>query len=135
MKISVSTNGVNNLASAPSRLMAKVQTYFKKPRPRFFFREWRKHRGLTQEMLGDRIGTSASSISQLESGKQGFTDSTLIAIADALRCGPGDLLMRNPLDPEAPWSIWESIKPERRPQALAVLRAFAETQDKTGTSG
>ena len=75
----------------------KVQTRFK-PRPqRYFFKEWRKHRGYTQEELAEMIGLTAPSISQLETGKQGFTDSTLEAIAEALNCGPGDLLMRNPL--------------------------------------
>ncbi|MES0218028.1 helix-turn-helix domain-containing protein [Mesorhizobium sp. C280B] len=62
----------------------------------YFFREWRKHRGLTQEELADKVGLRAPSISQLENGKQGFTDSTLAAIAKALDCRPGDLLLWGP---------------------------------------
>ncbi len=109
----------------------KVQTRFK-PRPqRYFFKEWRKHRGYTQEELAEMIGLTAPSISKLETGKQGFTDSTLEAIADALNCGPGDLLMRNPLDSEAPWSIWDRIPQAERKQALKVLLTFA----KDGTTG
>lgn len=105
--------------------MAKrVQPRFKNQRPTYFFREWRKFRGLTQEQLAERIGVSTATISQLESGKQGFTDNTLEALAAELHCGPGDLLMRNPLDTAAPWTIWENIKPERRMQALEILKTF-----------
>lgn len=107
---------------------------FKPEKPRFFFKEWRKHRGLSQEELAEIVGVSASSVSQLENGKQGFTDTTLLALAAALSCSPGDLLMRNPLDHDAPWSIWDSVKkqePERRKQIVAVV----ETMLKTGTDG
>ncbi len=37
--------------------------------------------------------------------------------------------MRNPLDPEAPWSIWERLKPEQRKQAIRVLRALADESE------
>jgi len=67
----------------------------------YFFREWRKHRDLTQEALSGLTGLTASSISQLESGKQGFTDSTLEALAMGLDCRPGDLLLWAPEDVEA----------------------------------
>jgi len=125
-----------SVAVTENRSMAKrVTPRFKAEKPRFFFKEWRKFRGKTQEELGDMIGMTPSSISQLETGKQGFTDSTLTAIAEALNCEPGDLLMRNPLDTEAPWTIWENIKPERRPQALDVLKTFQEQYAMTGTDG
>jgi transcriptional regulator with XRE-family HTH domain len=104
----------------------------KPERPRFFFREWRKHRGYNQEDLAEMIGVTASTISQLETGKQGFTDSTLVALADALYCSPGDLLMRNPLDQDAPWSIWDSVK-KQSPSRRAEIVAVVETMLKTGT--
>lgn len=105
-------------------MLQKVRPRFKPQRPRFFFKEWRKHRGYTQETLADMIGVQPSTISQLETGKQGFTDSTLIALSEALKCSPGDLLMRNPLDADAPWSIWDNIQPEDRPQAIKTLESF-----------
>jgi transcriptional regulator with XRE-family HTH domain len=107
--------------------MAKVKTHFKKPRPRYFFREWRRHRSYTQEELAGMIGVSPPSISQLENGKQGFDSSTLEALAEALRCSPGDLLMRNPLDDEAPWSIWDRIPKSDRAKLLPMLEAYAKT--------
>lgn len=64
--------------------MPKKVTPIPKPsHPRFFFREWRKYRGLNQEALAEIVGVTTSTISQLETGKQGFTDSTLVALADA----------------------------------------------------
>lgn len=80
------------------------------------------------------VGVSAPSISQLERGKQGFTDTTLASLADALACSPGDLLMRNPLDPEAVWSIWDNVPPEKRDQAIRVLKTFADPP-KPGVDG
>ncbi|MCF6120860.1 helix-turn-helix transcriptional regulator [Mesorhizobium muleiense] len=85
--------------------------------PVYFFREWRKRRGLNQETLAEMVGLTASSISQLENGKQGFTDSTLAAIARALECRPGDLLLWGPDEIEA------STAPIRGDQEiLAVLQ-------------
>lgn len=111
----------------------KVVTNFKPEKPKFFFREWRKHRGMTQEDLAEAVGVTPSSISQLETGKQGFTDTTLSAIADALMCSPGDLLMRNPLDHDAPWSIWDNVKKAPSEQRKAIV-AVVETMLKTGTN-
>jgi transcriptional regulator with XRE-family HTH domain len=119
-------------ANDPSSMKEKkVFPRFKQPPPRYYFKEWRKHRGLTQEKLGARVDLSASSISQIEHGKQGWTNSTLEALADALNCQPGDLLMRNPLDTEAPWSLWDLLKPAQRKQVVGLI----EVMVKTGTDG
>lgn len=100
-----------------------------KPERKFhhYIKEWRKHRGLTQERLAERVEMSTSSISQLETGKQSYTQDTLEALADALQCTPGDLLIRNPLDTEALWSIWEGLDPPQRRQAIRMLQVL---QDK-----
>lgn len=104
----------------------RVVTRFKGPKPTYFFKQWRKYRSLTQEQLASRVDMAPASVSQLERGLQGFTDSTLEAFAMALNCHPGDILMRNPLDTEGPWSIWDQLKPAQRRQALKVLQALAE---------
>ncbi|MET3601838.1 helix-turn-helix domain-containing protein [Martelella mangrovi] len=115
--------------------MEKVVPNFKKERPSYFFKEWRKHRRLTQEELASRIGVSASSVSQLENGKQGFTDSTLEAYAWALSCNPGDLLMRNPLEENEMWSIWDQASkadPAKQKQLIDFARYVLS---RTGTDG
>lgn len=68
----------------------------KPSRPRHFVREWRKYRGLTQEQLAERIEKTHGAISQLENGKIDYTQGMLEALAEALRCDPGDLLSRDP---------------------------------------
>lgn len=100
-------------------------------RPRHFIREWRKHAGLTQEQLANRLEVAVSTISQLETGKQGYSQPTLEAIADALHCQPADLLMRNPLASDAVWSLEDQLKkadPRTRESIIAVM----ETMLKTG---
>lgn len=111
----------------------RVKTNFKPDAgPRHFIKQWRKYRGLTQEQLSSRLNVAVSTISQLETGKQGYSQPTLEALADALGCSPADLLVRDPSRQNALWSIEEQLKtasPERRTQILAVV----ETMLKTGT--
>jgi transcriptional regulator with XRE-family HTH domain len=65
-------------------------------RRRHFIREWREHRGMTQEELADLIGTTKTSVSRIENLKQSYTQEVLEACADALGVHQGDLLMRRP---------------------------------------
>lgn len=107
--------------------MAKVQTRFKNPkRVRHFIREWRKHRGLSMEELAERVELTHGAISQLERGIVNYTQPTLEALAEALGCEPADLIMRNPLDDEAPWTIWDSLKPVQQKQAIRLMKALAD---------
>ena len=103
----------------------------KKRKQRQFIREWRKFRNLTQERLADRMGISRGYVSQVEKGKRRYDQHFLEAAAEALSCEPADLLMRDPTDPAAIWSIWDQIPPTQRAQAVRVLETFAAK--KTGT--
>jgi transcriptional regulator with XRE-family HTH domain len=104
---------------------------FQKPRARrrTFFKEWRVHRGLSQEQLADRLETSVASISRIEKGSQPYTQDVLEALAEALMTDPASLLMRNPEDPEAMWSIWEQAKKGER----QLIEELARSVVKTGT--
>ena len=96
-------------------------------RRRHFIKEWRKHRGLSQEQLAERVGVAVSTISQLENGRQGYSQATLEALAEALNCQPADLLMRDPSRPAAIWSIWEDLPEQSRDQAIQILETFRRT--------
>lgn len=103
----------------------------KMSRIRQHFRAWRKHRALTQEQLAAAVGLSTAAISQIETGKQGFTDTTLGALAEALSCTPADLLMRSPADPDQAWSLWERVAaapPAKRKQIVAVVETMLGTE-------
>ena len=110
----------------------KARPHPKKTKQRHFIKEWRKHRGLTQEQLAERTGFSPGTISQLETGRINYVQSTLEQIAEALQCEPGDLLMRNPLDTDAVWSIWEGLDLPSKQKAMAEILQTMPNQ-KTGT--
>jgi transcriptional regulator with XRE-family HTH domain len=101
----------------------------KRARRRTFFKEWRLHRGLSQEQLADRIETSVASISRIESGTQPYTQDVLEALAEALNTDPASLIMRNPEEPEAMWSIWDQAKKAER----QLIEELARSVVKTGT--
>ncbi|MCV3209632.1 helix-turn-helix domain-containing protein [Mesorhizobium sp. YC-39] len=105
--------------------------------PTYFFREWRKYRGFNQETLAEKVNLTASSISQLENGKQGFSDSTLVALARALDCRPGDLLLWEPGKVDAlpirgadevrkVLGRIEGLKPENITALLSVIEGFQQ---------
>ena len=113
--------------------MAKKRVSRLKPEPRYgktFIKEWREHRGLTQEQLGERVGKTYSTIGRIENGLVPYGQGLLEALADALGTDPASLLMRDPGDPEGIWTIWDRAKPAQRQQILAVARALLQ---ETGT--
>jgi transcriptional regulator with XRE-family HTH domain len=91
---------------------------------RHFIREWRKFRGLNQEQLAERIGIGKPYVSKIETGKRRYDQPFLEAAAEALQCTPADLLVRDPLDPEGIWSIWDGLQPAERVQAVSVIKAL-----------
>jgi transcriptional regulator with XRE-family HTH domain len=101
----------------------------KRARRRTFFKEWRLHRGLSQEQLAERLETSVASISRIESGTQPYTQDVLEALAEALNTDPASLIMRNPGDPDVMWSIWDQAKKGER----QLIEELARSVVKTGT--
>lgn len=110
-------------------------------RQRWFLKEWRTHRGLTQQQLADRLETTKSVISALENGKQRWNQDILELAAEALNCDPVDIIVRDPTAPESIWSIWDRVPQQMRPVAVKTLEAFAgdsptskpQKPKKTGT--
>lgn len=110
-----------------------ARTKEKKVVPRFkeqkfrptFIKQWRQAAGLTQEQLAERVGAylaaqgddtgySYASIGRIENGKMAYTQPVLEAIADALQTDPASLLMRDPSDKAAMWTIWNQALPSER---------------------
>lgn len=99
-----------------------------KPDPRYgrtFIRDWRKHRNLTIERLADRLTLTAASLSRIERGLQPYSQPILEALADALRCSPADLLMRNPSQDQMVWSLWDQLDPTQKQRARGFIEALA----------
>ena len=100
---------------------------------RTFIRQWRQHRNLTLEQLANRVDMVPSHLSMLQRGLRGYTQETLEAIAEALQTDVASLLMRDPTDPDAIWSVWEQAaqaKPDERRRIAEVVKTLL----RTGTS-
>lgn len=89
-------------------------------------KSWRSHRKMTQEQLAAEVGLQAPSISQLETGKQGFTDKSLAALASALGCTPAQLLTQDPARPDSFVPFFEEaekLEGEQRRHVMNVIAA------------
>ena len=91
---------------------------------RTFIRQWRHHRGLTLEKIADRLDMTPSHLSMLERGQRGYVQETLEAVASALQTDVASLLMRDPSDPDAIWSIWDQAKPAQRRQIMEIAKTL-----------
>src|SRR5262245_37560356 len=105
-----------------------------KKRRKTYFKEWRLYRGLTQQRLADRMNTTKANISRIESGKQAYTQDYLEACADALNIDPASLIMRDPSDPAAIWSLWEQAKPAQRQQIVRATHKIMKVPRSRGAA-
>lgn len=119
------------VAPAANAKVAYVCDIWCMAQQRHYIKEWRKFRSLTQEQLAERIGIDKSYLSKIETGKRRYDQQFLEAAADALRCEPGDLIVRNPLDVDGVWSIWDQLEPTQRRQWIEI----GKTIKRTGTGG
>lgn len=101
-----------------------------------FIRQWRNHRHLSLVQVAERVSEitgksmTHATLSRIETGKIAYTQPVLEAIAIALACEPADLLMRNPEDKSAPWSILDQLKkadPATVNRVVAVITALTKT--------
>lgn len=95
-----------------------------------YIRQWREHRGKTLEQLGEIIDMTHVSISRIERGLQPYSQPVLEAIADALQTDPASLLIRDPTDPDAIWSVWDDASQGDRQKIVDIARTIT---GKTGT--
>jgi transcriptional regulator with XRE-family HTH domain len=100
----------------------------KKKLNRTFVKEWRKHRGLTQIQLSERVGIGQGSLSDLERGTFAYTQPMLEALADALNCKPWDLIWRPPGAEDGLREILAGMDADEQKRALAVVQALKDTK-------
>jgi transcriptional regulator with XRE-family HTH domain len=88
-------------------------------------RAWREYRGLTAVELGKKAGTSAQTITDLETGAAELSHKWLTTLAPALNTRPGFLLEFDPnvSDPSI-FDVFGAIPKDRRSQALDILKTF-----------
>lgn len=73
---------------------------------------------------------SHSQLSRIERLEQPYNQELLEALADLYMCDVVDLLIRDPLDPEGMWTLWDRAKPAERQRIRAVADALLR---ETGT--
>ncbi|WP_164820642.1 helix-turn-helix domain-containing protein [Sinorhizobium meliloti] len=111
----------------------------KKPKQqlkRTFLKEWREYHNLSQEAAASLLNISRTLLSKIENAKSPYTQQLMENAAVAYRCEVADLIMRNPLDRGAVWSLQEQLNtapPERRQDILTVVEAMLGP--RTGTDG
>ena len=109
-------------------VMKQVRPRFKKRR-RTLLKEWREYRGLTQVDAASRLDVDQSTLSRIERSVYPYTQDFLETAAEAYGCSAADLLVRNPLNPDAIWSITEGLRtatPELQKQAKDVMAALLQ---------
>lgn len=63
-------------------------------------------------------------LSKIERGLLPYNQELLERLADALMTDPASLLMRNPTDPGAIWSLWDRALPGEKAQIERVVEAM-----------
>lgn len=97
---------------------------------RFFLRQWREFRGLTQQELAERTGRTKGYISNIERGESRYNEDILEELASALLCESWELIGRDPTVEDDSASdivdIWDHIPSGNRQQARQILETFTD---------
>lgn len=91
---------------------------------RHYIKEWRLHRGLSQQQVADRIGIDKSYLSKIENGKKRYDQPFLEAAAEVLSCEPADLIRKDPAAPEEIWDFYDKMTDTQKAQATEVVKAL-----------
>lgn len=92
---------------------------------RIFLKEWREHRDLTQERLGQRLGVSDVTVHRWERNLAFLNTNVMAAIAEALDIEPTDLY-RHPDQPSAD-QLLRGASPELMADVLSYIE-FAKNR-------
>lgn len=107
--------------------LAEALHHLEMSRTKHFLKQWRKHRGFSQERLAESIGVSQGQYSKVENFKKPYDQVFMESAADALGCSVVDLITRPPTDPEGIWTIWMDLDGPQRQQAVELLRVIKRT--------
>lgn len=91
---------------------------------RVYLQEWRESRGLTQQQVADRLGTSSMTISRWErqAGSHKPNIDVLAALAEAYQIEPQDFY-HHP-DTPSPEALLRDQPREIQEQAITIIRAI-----------
>lgn len=101
----------------------------KRSRRPTYLRQWRKFRSLSLDKASEMIGMSRENLGRIEKGEVPYNQDVLEPLADAYECEVADLLMRDPLDSQAMWTIWSQAKPAERARIVDVAKVLVDKSD------
>lgn len=93
-----------------------------------FIRAWRKHRDMSLDKLAARVPMDKGNLSKIERGLLPYNQELLERLADALQTEVASLLMRDPTDPAAIWSVWDRASPGEKRQIESVAEALVSAR-------
>lgn len=99
----------------------------KRESPKYFLKDWREVRGLTQEELADRAGYVKSYVSLMEREERRYNGAFNAAVAAALEISEADLF-HHPKDHDF-WVWFNKQSPARREDIARVARALIVTEE------
>lgn len=102
----------------------------KRQRSRHFLRQWRNHKGLSQEEAADRADIDRSTLSRIEAGAVPYNQDLLERLALAYGCDPQDLITINPAHWDGPRLVYNALlraPDDKQKAALAILEAFLKS--------
>lgn len=111
---------------------------------KFYLREWRIYRGLTQEELGEKIGVTKGRISEFERGEEKggrrYNETVLEQLSDALNCEPWQILGQDPSEAAEPdnsesaelVSIFTHMPKAKRKTLLDVAKVMDDQDRQKG---
>jgi transcriptional regulator with XRE-family HTH domain len=93
-----------------------------------YIRQWRQHRGYSLDQLAERVPMDKGNLSKIERGILPYNQDLLERLADALMTDPASLLMRDPTNAAAIWSIWDQASEGERVQIESIANALISTR-------
>jgi transcriptional regulator with XRE-family HTH domain len=93
-------------------------------RRRHFLREWREFRGYTQEQAADMIGIDRTVLSKIERRYVPYGQDLLEKAAEIYMTDIPSLIIRDPSEPDAIWSLWDRAGPGQRAQIIEVAKVL-----------
>ncbi|SNZ20929.1 helix-turn-helix domain-containing protein [Cohaesibacter gelatinilyticus] len=97
-------------------------------RQKWYLREWRKYRGLTQEQLAEAIESTKQTVSRMESGYSPYNQPFLEACADALDVKAYELLLGAPSSNATVEELCSSLRAQPTAK-LEKIKSFLELLD------
>lgn len=96
-------------------------------RRKTFLREWRESCGLNLERAAARFEMSGAQLSRIERGLSPYNQDFLELAAEAYGTDVASLLMRDPTDDDAIWSLWDQAKPGERSLIVDIAKRVLRT--------